>query len=287
MLIEILSGTIAVNETLNSVTINNVLPATFGLGNIFRNYSGKYITAEGEELGLTAPIRRIDNKISIVEFNSKTDKLKSGYTLELLQDAFAMYGKDYYGTLVNSLANTVSLEVKQRIFDKLREVSTVRPTLTLSTSYGAQSSLGNVYMDIYSRINKSIGSIGTNTGLVGDYTVTASSNVVAALKTIDMTEEVNGVLKLKNGAYLVEDGYSFDDYFTVSILGMEGLTNGAILYGLYDLSILEAKDPNTFETYIGIMNRDDIIVSPLAQDVGGKIDMSEITFVDFTNLTNY
>ena len=141
--------------------------------------------------------------------------------------------------------------------------------------------------------------LGTNSSINGPYFVIASSNVVGALDTVKAVNHdidysiypentrIQGFLK--NGAILIQDPYAVSDYFIVGIAGSEELDNGAVIYAPYLVDILQATDPNTFEEYIGIMNRHDVINSPLATktNIQGKNEMIEITYLDFTGLTNY
>lgn len=301
ILIHVTVGTFISGEDIDNVNpyvgsksaVTGVYTATHGVGSILRDYVGEYSTANGENLGNTEEFREVDYKIFLESVETKTKKLRSGYTKELLQDAFAIYGVEYSEKLREVLTDIIDDGNEQKVFDFMITNAVQNTDLVLTNSYGANTSIKAVFEDIYARINSAIGRIGTITRINGDFCVTASSNVVSALHTLEVIKPIEGLPenskvagRMKNGVVVIEDPYSFNDYFVVSIVNGE---QSAVIYSPYTYGFIEAVDEKTLETYLAVMIRAGVINSPLATKTNaqGKNEMMEMTVVDFSGVTNF
>lgn len=281
-----------------SATISLIHTNVIGVGTMFSNYTGPYSTSVAE--GLTgATAKEIQIKVTLAEFTAEERKAFTGLTLEFIQDLQALYGKDATQKIIEVITNLIEQEIEQEFFVYLKTIATQKADLPLSLSYGTQSALGTggVFEDILASIMKSIGAIGTDTGLSGEFFVVASSKVVSALRHITkvykkpeysaLNSKYVGHL-LNSDIMLIEDPYSYTDYFTVGCSGPKGADNSGTIFVPYTVDFINVVDPATFETKIAVMNRYDMIRSPLDTKTGnGSSDFYHMQVVDFSNLTNY
>ena len=287
ILVKVLSGVFASSNNIDNVipfvasktTISSVYNAIHSVGTLLPNYNGQYTTLDGENL---VDYKEVEYRVGTVEVNCTTSKLVTGYTIEAFQDLIHIYGEDFKDIITKSLSNIINTLEYQKVFAFQRSNAMVRPNITLPASYGIQGDIMSVYNDLYSRINQSIGTIKTNTGIAGNFAVIASSNICAGLKT---SKEITNKKILSNGAVLVEDSYALKDYILVTLIGPEN--NGAVMYIPYSYEIKSAINPATFQTHILAMVRRDIKNNPLATMQSGKNEMMELTYVDgFSSLVN-
>ena len=295
ILVKVDIGTFVAGEAIDNAnpyvapetTISSVFTATHSVGTLLKDYSGEYVTAVGEPL---FDYKEIEFTITNAEVTATSKFINSGLTLEYITDMFKQYGVKWNTTLVNSLVRVITVLQRQKIYAYMRANAYQRPDITLTNSYGVNGGIANVYGDLYSRVNESIGAIGTNSGVSGQYAIVCSSKVYAGIKT-HLGKEIIGedrISKLPDGSFLIEDGYSSNDYMTVALVGENGENNGAVIYSPYLMQVITAKDNKDFKEKIKVMLRSDVIDNPLATKVNdqAKNEMMEYTVVDFTALTH-
>lgn len=281
LLVNVLTGTFApTNDIDNAIpfsvaktSITLIYEAIHSAGILLQNYGGEYITASGEVL---TDFKQVSYKISNVDIQCKTSKIETGYTIELMQDLISLYGMNIKDTITKSLSKIINQNELQNIYAFQRSNAIQRPNIVLTNSYGVQGNIADIYNDLYSRINQSIGNIGTNTGIVGKHAVICSSNIFAALKTAkDVTHDKKDLLN--NGALLIEDGYAIKDYLLVTLIGPDN--QGGVIYTPYHFMIKSVTNMN-FQNQVIAMLRRDIVNNPLATMQSGKNEMMELTYVD-------
>lgn len=278
MLVKVTANSFAPNNIIGTKTLKALYNPVHMLGVFLPNYIGSYSTADGENI---TDFKQIDFAMGEIDIECKTRKGLSGITLEAMQDLISLYGVKYRATLINMLTAIMKTIELNDIFVYQRANAYNRPDIVLDDSFGIQSSLNEVYMDIFNRINQSIGQISSNTGTSGFYSVSASSKVIAGLKTAlksDMYED-EGILYLPGGVPLIEDGYAITDYFCVSLIGPD--QNSAMIFAPYDIMVVEAQSSENFQKQIMVMDRYDIIDNPLVTRLNdqSKNEMMEITHV--------
>ena len=293
ILVKVESGLFKATDLLDNVptyagtkaTLTSVYNASHMLGTILPDYNGPYSVTDGETL---VDFNQTDFSMNGIDLKVESQILNTGYTVESLQDLVANYGIKYRKTFIDTLVQVATEDELNNLFRFLRSTSFVNPNITLTSSYGTQGSINDVYEDLWNRVNQSCGSIGTKTGISGGtYGVSASSKVFSAIKSVlkgDITY-VDDTVILPGGIPMIEDGYSIEDYLCVSLIGPNN--NGAVIFTPYDLQVMEAIDPKTFDKGVKVLDRYDIVDNPLATKLSGKNEMSEITFVEgFSSLTN-
>lgn len=287
VLVKIESGTFIKGDSIGTNELLGIYNAIHLLGTFLPNYVGTYTIDQDAEV---IDFRQVDFIMGEATTNTKIKKTKTGLTIETLKDLVATFGIKYRPVLIDIIVQVMmSIELND-IFRYQRANAYNKPNLVLTNSYGINNSLSAAYEDIWNRINNSIGSIGGKGGITGSYSVSASSNVVAALKTLlkqAIYLDENGILTLPGGVSLIEDGYSLQDYFCVTLVGPND--NSAMVFAPYDLQVIEAQNPEDFSKHIVVIDRFDVLDNPLVTRVNdqAKNELMEITFVDFNGLNNF
>ena len=293
ILVKTLSGTFVPSDSIDNAipfvsqetSIEKIYSSIHSVGAILENYSGDYSTETGESL---TDYPSIEFKFDLVDINCTSKFIKSDFSKEFLSDMYRSYGVRFNSKLINSLTKIIKDFERQRIWSFQRANAYLRPDIVLTDSYGVNGGISKIYGDLYSRINASIGSIGTNTGISGEYSVICSSNVFAGISTFlkGSIRYANGKHIMPNKALLIEDGYSYRDYLMVILRGPN--ENGSVLYSPYSMNVISAQDGTDFSEKVKVMVRSDLINSPLAtkENDQSKNEMIELTNVDMTSLTN-
>lgn len=292
LLVEVNSGIFVALDDVDNVetfvsaetNINSVYAAAHALGTMFKEYTGIYSTKTAEEL---TNRKQIDFATAEVDIKCETRLGSTGATLETIKDMLATHGVKYRPTIISMLEVVMRELERQDVFDYLQATAVQQPEIVLTNSYGTATSITAIYEDIYNRLNQSIGSIGTATGISGGkYGVVGSSKVVAALKTVlkKSITTINGVDFLPGMVPLLEDGYALEDYIVVSLVGPNN--NSAVLFTPYDVSVAEVTDPDTFNKEVKLIDRYDIVDNPQAKKPNGKNEMAEYTSIVFDGLTH-
>ena len=285
VLVKITAGVFTANDSIGALTLQSIYNAVHMLGTLLPSYVGEYLTSDE----IVTDYKQIDFQFGEKDIECNTKKGATGLTLETIKDLIAVFGIKYRPMLIEMLSSVMKTVELNEMFRYQRANAYARPNIVLTNSYGTNSSISLIYEDIWNRINQSIGSIGTNTGIAGNYSVSASSKVVGALKTVlkgDIYED-EGILYLPGGIPLIEDGYSLQDYLVVSLIGPD--KNSATIFTPYDLQVVEVQNHETFNTQILVMDRFDIVDNPLVTRVNdqAKNEMMEITYIDnLPSLTN-
>lgn len=299
LLVKVISNTFIDGENVDNITpfalaktsITAIRSNVVGVGGLLFDYVGELTTTNGELKDNTSNTFSLE--VNSASIDAKTAKIFTGLTVEFVQDLIAMYGEDAKSRLVNMLGNAISLELESRYFKFLKTIATQKSDIILSNSTAL--SLKDKYNDIISRIYKSIGSIGTNTNIAGQFFVVASSNVISAINSAGKVlpnakysannSKFNGMLDGK--IILIEDVYSDVDYMVVGNAGIDGFDNG-IIFSPYLTDFIITTNPVTLQQEIAVINRYDIKRSPLdTKTIDGQSDFVELSVIDFQNLVNY
>lgn len=287
-LVDVTSGTFAEGETIGVVNVIGVYNNIVGTGNLLSDYDGDWSTIDGEYNKDT--LNEYKTLVGTSDIVCKTRQAKTQLTLEFIQDIKKIFNAKGVQTIINILYNAMDKQLEQRIIKFIRGIATQKPNINIDN---VNNSLYDEYHKIYSRINTSKNRIGTATNIASGFFVVASSNVVAGLQSIltikpyTKKENSNVVGYLPNGALLIEDGYSLDDYFAVGTKGVEDNLNGGLIYTPYSYDLVDAVDPETFKTVLVPMHRYDLVRNNLdtKKDLANQSDFFEQTVITYTDKT--
>lgn len=246
-----------------------------GYNLIFKNYTGPMSTAVGEALG--ADIKKLQLKIERAQVEVQTRRLKAEYTLEMAQDLKNIHGLDAEKELINIMEYEIGAELDRELVDLINAKATVTPTWNYGVAGQANSDLGSAdgrwelekIRTLYNRLLREANQIALTTRRGSANFIIASSNVVAALETLQgfMYSAVPGQVKPTMGVAKVGtldgrftvymDTFAFNDYITMGYKGT-GYDNGIIYCPYVPLQMQKVIDPVTFQPKIGFMTRDAI-----------------------------
>jgi len=303
ILVDTLSGTWATGDSIDNAipfvtgttTIENVISSVVKAGTLFRQYAGDYTTAQGELL-TKAQKNKFRVELKQIQYEAKTKTIHTGFTLEAIQDILAIY-EDGYKKLVSAFTNIIIQEIEQDYIEWLRLIASPIGTVSLTASLGMQSGIRDTYTDILGKVNLSIGAIRRQTSIDGKWFIIGSPNVTQAMRTIDLVS--NSKNELVNSKYqgahvtggfsMIEDSYAMDDYVVIGHSGIEGYDSGGAIFIPYNIDVVEAKNPDTLQTEVGIKIRYNYLRSPLdTKSANGESDFFQTFQVTgFTDLPNF
>lgn len=273
-----------------------------GFNLIFKGYAGNagattWTTAAGETAG--ANIKNLNLKIERASVEAQTRRLKAEYTLEMAQDLKNIHGLDAEKELINIMEYEIGAELDRELVDLMNAKATVTPTW----SYGGAglvtySPTGTTpdgrweaekIRTLYNRLLREANQIALSTRRGSANFIIASSNVVAALETLQgfmyasvpgQVKPVLGVAKVGtlDGRFTVYmDTFAFTDYVTLGYKGSNTYDSGIIYCPYVPLQMQKVVDPVTFQPKIGFMTRDAI-----AGNMFGVQNYYRKFLVDFT-----
>jgi hypothetical protein len=305
ILVLVTAGSFIVGETVDNAatyataetTIQYIFSDVVGVQKMFVNYSGAYSTAAAEAL-----TKSTTNEIKInaifASYVAKERKIMTDITLEFLQDIKAMYGVDGLDKIKTILAAAIEQEIQQEHYEYLKTIATQKPDLILHNSLGTQSGLTDIFKDIISSINRSIGIISTEVNMTGEFFVIGSSAVCAAIQLATTVVEKQEYKTLNSqyvghmvatNAMLINDNFALEDYVLIGCAGPKGMNNSGVIFVPVSTDFVVATDPSTLEDVVGILNRYAFIRSSLdtKYDTTGASDFYHMQVVDFSGLPNY
>jgi hypothetical protein len=249
-----------------------------GFSLIFKNYTGPMSTAAGETLGTN--IKQLSLKIERAQVEAQTRRLKAEYTLEMAQDLKNIHGLDAEKELINIMEYEIGAELDRELVDLINAKSTSTPTWyygqTGAYTYAATASTADGRWEaekirtLYNRLLREANQIALTTRRGSANFIIASSNVVAALETLQgfMYAAVPGQVKPTLGVAKVGtldgrftvymDTFAYTDYVTLGYKGSNTYDSGIIYCPYVPLQMQKVVDPNTFQPKIGFMTRDAI-----------------------------
>jgi hypothetical protein len=248
-----------------------------GYNLIFKNYTGPMTTADGEILG--SAIKTVQIRLEKVQVEAKSRRLKAGYTLEMAQDFKNQFGMDAEKELINVMEYEVSAELDRELVDLINAKATVTPTWSYGGTGQLTAQLGSAdgrweaekIRTLYNRLLREANQIALSTRRGTANFIIASSNVVAALETLQgfMYASVPGQVKPTMGVAKVGtldgrftvymDTFAFTDYITLGFKGSGNMDSGIIYCPYVPLQMQKVVDPETFQPKIGFLTRDAIV----------------------------
>lgn len=255
-----------------------------GFNLIFKNYTGPMATSVGETLG--ANIKTLNLKIERAQVEAQTRRLKAEYTLEMAQDLKNIHGLDAEKELINIMEYEIGAELDRELVDLINAKATVtpawfygnggqwtNPAASATTTYAAAADgrwEAEKIRTLYNRLLREANQIALSTRRGSANFIIASSNVVAALETLQgfmyasvpgQVKPVLGVAKVGtlDGRFTVYmDTFAWNDYVTLGYKGSNTYDSGIIYCPYVPLQMQKVVDPVTFQPKIGFMTRDAI-----------------------------
>ena len=257
-----------------------------GYSAIFKNFINPMDTATGEySLGAGGQMatKTLNLKIERVQVEAQTRKLKAEYTLEMAQDLKNIHGLDAEKELINIMEYEIGAELDRELVDLIN----TKATKTANWIYGGagvfvggSAAATGVSADgrweaekirtLYNRLLREANQIALTTRRGSANFIIASSNVVAALETLQgfMYDSVPGQVKATLGVAKVGtldgrftvymDTFAYSDYITLGYKGANSYDSGIIYCPYVPLQMQKVVDPSTFQPKIGFMTRDAI-----------------------------
>lgn len=256
-----------------------------GYSAIFKGYVEVMSTANGEyALGAGGAMhdKTLSLKIERTQVEAMTRKLKAEYTLEMAQDLKNIHGLDAEKELINIMEYEIGAELDRELVDLINLKATKTPTWV----YGGAGMISNTasgtlttadgrweaekIRTLYNRLLREANQIALTTRRGSANFIIASSNVVAALETLQgfMYAAVPGTVKPTLGVAKVGtldgrftvymDTFAYTDYITLGYKGSNTYDSGIIYCPYVPLQMQKVIDPDTFQPKIGFMTRDAI-----------------------------
>jgi hypothetical protein len=225
-------------------------------------------------------MRTMKMTVERIQIQAETRKLKAEYTVELAQDLKNVHGLDAEAELINILEYEIGAELDRDLVDLINQKATQTTAWTYGNAPGASSTVGFNVSDgrweaekirtLYNRLLREANQIALTTRRGSANFIIASSNVVAALETLQgfMYASVPGQVKPTLGVAKVGtldgrftvymDTFAYYDYITLGYKGSSAFDAGIIYCPYVPLQMQKVVDPDTFQPKIGFMTRDAI-----------------------------
>jgi hypothetical protein len=305
-IIEVTSGTFAVADKFdvgatysagaNDLTISGVYSAQSAFKQILKSYSGSYSTADGEVLGNA--MNQVGFKIDKITVTAKTRKLKSEYTVELVQDLQAQHGQNAETELLNLIEFELMADIDQELLGMVRVNAVAMPDVVVNSVVGTTEA--SKFQGIYTQVINACEAIVHDTKRGAGNVVVASPKVIAALSltgklkgvAADLSNNVTSgagvgvslVGTLDNGAKVYRNAFATSNEVIVAYKGASAADAGVFYCPYIPLMVQKATNPDTLQPIIAMMTRYGVVETPLVEEVGVNPYFRVFT-VDFASTT--
>ena len=220
-------------EIETGVKVTGIFTNEASFKRIFKNYTGSYTTAAGEQLG--KDMKEIGFSISKKSVEAKVRALKGRYSVEMYQDLKAQHGLLADEEIMSLMSYEIQAEIDREVVDFVNANSTI----LADTAFTADSTDGTGRWEIEKyrreviRISKEAAQIGIDTKRGQGNTLLVSPKVATMLeqvgkfKVADVEGGVKapisgGVAGIFDGRYkVIVDQYATSDYATVLYKGAD------------------------------------------------------------------
>ena len=221
----------AVIET--GVKVTGIFTNEASFKRIFKNYTGSYTTAAGEQLG--KDMKEIGFSISKKSVEAKVRALKGRYSVEMYQDLKAQHGLLADEEIMSLMSYEIQAEIDREVVDFVNANSTI----LADTAFTADSTDGTGRWEIEKyrreviRISKEAAQIGIDTKRGQGNTLLVSPRVATMLEQVGkfkVAEQASGVVAPVSGGVagtfdgrfkVIVDQYATSDYCTVLYKGAD------------------------------------------------------------------
>lgn len=280
----------------NDLTVTGVFSAQSAFKQILKNYSGSYATADGEVLG--SAMNQVGFKIDKITVTARTRKLKSEYTVELVQDLQAQHGQNAETELLNLIEFELQADIDQELLGMVRVNAVAMPDVVVNSVAGTTEA--SKFQGIYTQVINACEAIVHDTKRGAGNIVVASPKVVAALS---LTGKLKGVAAdlgnsvqvgagvgvsfvgtLDNGAKVFRNAFATSDEVIVAYKGASAADAGVFYCPYIPLMVQKATNPDTLQPIIAMMTRYGVVETPLVEEAGVN-PYYRVFGVDFTSTT--
>jgi hypothetical protein len=280
----------------DDLTVTGVFSAQSAFKQILKNYSGSYSATEGEVLGTA--MNQVGFKIDKITVTAKTRKLKSEYTVELVQDLQAQHGQNAETELLNLIEFELQADIDQELLGMVRVNAVAMPDVVVNSVAGTTEA--SKFQGIYTQVINACEAIVHDTKRGAGNVVVASPKVVAALSltgklkgvasdlsnnvTVGSDVGVSFVGTLDNGAKVYRNAFATSNEVIVAYKGASAADAGVFYCPYIPLMVQKATNPDTLQPIIAMMTRYGVVETPLVEEAG--VNPYFRTFnVDFTSTT--
>ena len=215
------------------VAITGIFTNEASFKRIFKNYTGSYTTAAGEQLG--KDMKEIGFSISKKSVEAKVRALKGRYSVEMYQDLKAQHGLLADEEIMSLMSYEIQAEIDREVVDFVNANSTI----LANTVFTADSTDGTGRWEIEKyrreviRISKEAAQIGIDTKRGQGNTLLVSPRVATMLEQVGkfkVAEQASGVVAPVSGGVagtfdgrfkVIVDQYATSDYCTVLYKGAD------------------------------------------------------------------
>lgn len=227
------TGIIVGAEIETGVAITGIFTNEASFKRIFKNYTGSYTTAAGEQLG--KDMKEIGFSISKKSVEAKVRALKGRYSVEMYQDLKAQHGLLADEEIMSLMSYEIQAEIDREVVDFVNANSTI----LADTAFTADSTDGTGRWEIEKyrreviRISKEAAQIGIDTKRSQGNTLLVSPRVATMLEQVGkfkVAEQLSGVVAPVSGGVagtfdgrfkVIVDQYATSDYCTVLYKGAD------------------------------------------------------------------
>lgn len=263
---------------------------------ILKNYSGPYATVDGEALG--SAMNQVGFKIDKVTVTAKTRKLKSEFTVELVQDLQTQHGLNAETELLNLIEFELLADIDQEILSMVRNNAVAMPDVTVSSVTGTTEA--SKFQGIYTQIINGCEQIVHDTKRGAGNIVVVAPKVAAALS---LTGKLKGVAAdlgnnvqvgagvavafigtLDNGAKVYRNAFATSNEVIIAYKGASAADAGIFYAPYVPLMVQKATNPETLQPIVAMMTRYGLVENPLVETAGVNPYFRSFN-VDFTGTT--
>lgn len=221
---------------------------------ILKNYTGPYVTADGEKLA--KDMAEVGFSIERKNVEAQTRKLKGRYTLEMYEDLKAQHGLMADEEIMSLMKSEIQQELDREVVDFINNNATV-----VANAFAPAAADGRWEIEKYRAEVIKIANEARNIGIL---TKRGSGNVllvsprvatmleqvgsfIVAKQPSDVTQPISGgVAGIFDGRYkVVVDQYAKDDYITVLYKGVDRRDAIGFFSPYVPLSFQSVMDPNS------------------------------------------
>jgi hypothetical protein len=225
---------ITVGSTFESgITVTGIFTNEASFKRIFKNYTGSYTTAAGEQLG--KDMKEIGFSISKKSVEAKVRALKGRYSVEMYQDLKAQHGLLADEEIMSLMSYEIQAEIDREVVDFVNANSTI----LADTAFTADSTDGTGRWEIEKyrreviRISREAAQIGIDTKRGQGNTLLISPKVATMLEQVGkykVAEQASNVSAPVSGGVagtfdgrfkVIVDQYATSDYCTVLYKGAD------------------------------------------------------------------
>lgn len=306
LIVEVTSGSFAVDGKFdvgatysagaNDLTVDAIYSVQSAFKQILKSYSGSYTTAAGEVLGNA--MNQVGFKIDRVTVTAHTRKLKSEFTVELIQDLQSQHGQNAEAELLNLIEFELQADIDQEILALVKGNAVAMPDVVVNSVVGTTEA--SKFQGIYTQIINACEQIVHDTKRGAGNIVVASPKVIAALSLTGKLQNVAASLNnnvqvaagvgvayvgtLDNGAKVFRNAFANTEEVLVAYKGATAADAGAFYAPYIPLMVQKATNPDTLQPIVAMMTRYGLIENPLIEDAGSNPYYRSFG-VDFTSTT--